>query len=93
MSFIAQQPNGLYCRYSSIVECITHYNMTKEDYINMRGQEEAEDVLKNYIQPFERVKEDFMTYNMTVDEFKQILKEMGDDKWDKFVYESEVEEE
>lgn len=32
-SFIAQQPNGLYCRFSTIVDTVTHYNMTKDDYI------------------------------------------------------------
>lgn len=29
-SFIAQQPNGLYCRFSTIVDTVTHYNMTKD---------------------------------------------------------------
>lgn len=34
-SFIAQQPNGLYCRFSTIVDTVTHYNMTKDDYIEV----------------------------------------------------------
>lgn len=34
-SFIAKQPNGLYCRYSGIVDNITHHNMTEEDYIEL----------------------------------------------------------
>lgn len=50
-SFIAQQPNGLYCRFSTIVDTVTHYNMTKDDYIEVckdrlgkkRGEEEAND--------------------------------------------------
>ena len=33
-SFIARQPNGLLCRFSSIVECVTHFNFTDEDYKN-----------------------------------------------------------
>lgn len=53
-SFIAQQPNGLYCRFSTIVGTVTHYNMTKDDYIEVckdrlgkkRGEEEANDILK-----------------------------------------------
>ena len=56
-SFIAQQPNGLYCRFSTIVDTVTHYNMTKDDYIEVcedrlgkkRGKEEANDILKNTI--------------------------------------------
>lgn len=58
-SFIAQQPNGLYCRFSTIVDTVTHYNMTKDDYIEVckdrlgkkRGEEEANDILKNYLHP------------------------------------------
>lgn len=34
-AFIAKQPNGLYCRYSSIVDNITHHNMTEEEYIEL----------------------------------------------------------
>ena len=33
--FIAKQPNGLYCRFSSIVDTVTHWNMTKEDYVKV----------------------------------------------------------
>ena len=33
-AFISKQPNGLYCRFSSVVDCPTHWNMTKEDYIS-----------------------------------------------------------
>lgn len=32
-AFIARQPNGLLCRFSTIVDTITHYNMSEEDYI------------------------------------------------------------
>lgn len=84
--FISQQPNGLYCRHSSVVDCITDHNMTKQDYIFMRGEREAEDIFKNHLQPFERVKEDFIANNMTVNEFKELLKNMGDPDWDKFKY-------
>lgn len=59
-SFIAQQPNGLYCRFSTIVDTLTHYNMTKDDYMEAckdrlgkkRGEEEANDILKKLSAPF-----------------------------------------
>ena len=28
-AFIAKQPNGLYCRFSTVVDCVTHYDMTE----------------------------------------------------------------
>ena len=77
--FIARQPNGLMCRFSSVVDTVTHYNMTEEEYIEMcaeRAREEARDTLKNYMKPFERVKDYFHPNNMTQEEFDKILAEM-----------------
>lgn len=59
---IAKQPNGLYCRYSSVVDTITHYNFTEEEYLNnitgtVPNREEGIDVLENYLHPFEEVVE------------------------------------
>lgn len=34
--FVSKQPNGLYCRFSTVVDCPTVWNMTREDYINMK---------------------------------------------------------
>ena len=80
-AFISKQPNGLYCRFSTVVDTVTHINMTEEEYIEMcaeRGRKEARDVLDNYLQPFSEVKEKFVPNNNTVEEFNELLKEMGD---------------
>ena len=37
-AYIAKQPNGLYCRFSSVVDTVTHWNMTEEDYINFHKE-------------------------------------------------------
>jgi len=77
--FIARQPNGLLCRHSSIVDCVTDYNMTEEDYIKLcmeRAKTEAEDVLKNYLRPFEWVEAYFAPNNMTREEFDEIIQKM-----------------
>ncbi len=84
-AFIAKQPNGLYCRFSTVVDTVTHYNMTKEDYIEIcknrfgekRGEKEANDILENYLQPFSEVIERFMPNNDSVEDFKIRLEEMG----------------
>lgn len=78
-AFIARQPNGLLCRHSTVVDCVTDYNMTEEDYIKIcieRAKAEAEDVLKNYIRPCECVEESFEPNNMTRAEFDKIIQEM-----------------
>ena len=78
-AFIARQPNGLLCRFSSVVDCITDYNMTEDEYIEMcaeKARKEARDVLDHYMQPFELVDKRFYPNNMTVEEHKRIMKEM-----------------
>lgn len=77
-AFVAKQPNGLYCRFSTIVDTLTHHNMTEEDYIEMcveKAREEAKDVLENYLRPFEWVEDSFRANNMTTKEFKEMLEE------------------
>lgn len=75
-SFIAKQPNGLYCRFSTVVDCPTDWNMTEEDYIALckeAAEQEARKVLKNYVRPFDWVKDYFHPNNMTEEEFKCFL--------------------
>lgn len=78
-AFIARQPNGLLCRFSSVVDCVTDYNMTEEEYIEMcaeKARKEAQDTIKHYMYPFKRIDECFVPNNMTVKEHKRIMKEM-----------------
>ena len=79
--FICKQPNGKYCRFSSVVDTITHYNMTEDEYIDycvQRAIEEAKDILENHLRPFDEVKKYFVPNNDTVEEFNKLLIEMGD---------------
>lgn len=83
MSFIARQPNGLLCRHSSIVECVTNYNMTDEECIDLqvqRAKKQAEHdtrmILEKYLQDIEDVKSNFVPGNMSKKEFKKILEGM-----------------
>ena len=55
--------------------------MTEDEYIDLcvqRAIEEARDVLKNHLRPFDEVKKHFIPNNDTVEEFNEYLKEMGD---------------
>lgn len=62
-AFIARQPNGLLCRWSSIVDNITHYNMTEEEYLDYRAErarEEARHELEHnprFVRPFSEILE------------------------------------
>ena len=81
-NYIAKQPNGLLCRFSSVVDCITHYNYTEEDYIELcaeRAREEARRNLQNpkFLQSFDRVLEDIRFDNISYDDWVKMAKEMG----------------
>lgn len=81
-AFIAQQPNGLFCRFSSVVDCPTHWNMTREDYLNnitgtLRNREDGERILNYHLQPFSEVIENFIPNNLSQKEFDGLLKEMS----------------
>ena len=79
MSFISRQPNGLLCRFSTVTDTITDYNMTYEEYIEVcaqKAREEARETLKHSLRPFERVKESFRPVNMSNSKFNKILRLM-----------------
>lgn len=74
------QPNGLYCRFSTVVDRPTNWNMTPEDYIELQMQKakiEAIETLAFYLRPFNEVVEHFKETNMTKDEFESFLKDVG----------------
>jgi hypothetical protein len=77
-AFISKQPNGLYCRFSTVVDCPTDWNMTEEDYIELckqKAEEEARHTLEHHLRPFEWVEQYFHPNNMTEEEFKKFLED------------------
>ncbi|GAA0081354.1 hypothetical protein [Clostridium sp. CTA-6] len=82
-AFISTQPNGLYCRFSTVVDCPTHYNMTREEYISnvtgtVKDKKDGEDTLRNFLMPFSEVKNRFKPINMTEEEFDKLVKIMSE---------------
>ena len=80
-AFISKQPNGLYCRFSTVVDCPTDWNMTAEDYIELcaeKAREEARYTLERYLRPFDWVREHFLPNNMTEEEFEQFMREVNE---------------
>lgn len=93
-SYWSQQPNGLYCRWSTCVDALTDWNRDLAQAINMSlgylptipsvpapSQELLDQRRSTFIsrlKPFSRIKEDFYPCTHTLEEFQEILKEMGD---------------
>lgn len=85
--FISKQPNGKYCRFSTIVDCPTHINMTEEDYVKVimsrgyaedRAREEKDEILENYLQPYSEVLTRYINNNMSKEEFEEVKRKMED---------------
>lgn len=80
-AFICRQPNGKLCRFSSIVDCITDYNMTEEECIEMKAEQAREDArhtIEHCLKPYSWIDEYFRPGNMSQEEFDKIKKEMED---------------
>jgi hypothetical protein len=80
--FISKQPDGLYCRFSTVVDCPTHWNMTREDYLNnvtgtVGSISIGEEILNDYLKPFSELVKSFVPNNMTQIEFDELVKIMS----------------
>lgn len=78
-AFICRQPNGKLCRFSTVVDSITDYNMTEEEYIEMKAEqarEDARNTIKYRLMPYSLIDEYFHPGNMSQEEFDKIKKEM-----------------
>lgn len=86
-AFWFKQPNGLYGRFSTVVDCPTHWNYTKEEMIeDLKGKDwtdlEIEQLFNdkfptNWIHSFEEMKKHFIDNNMTNEEFEDFIKEVS----------------
>lgn len=74
-AMISRQPNGKYCRYSTVVDNFTHINMTAEQYIEycaQRARKEAKDVLEHHLQPFSMI-ERYVEENQNTNDYDILL--------------------
>ena len=74
MGLIFKQPNGLYGRWSSIMDNVSDIDMTKQDYIDMcvakaidKATEDAEWVLEKRVLEYSDIQEQAKTYDVDID--------------------------
>ena len=82
--YIARQPNGLLCVFSTVVDCVIYYNMTEEDYVELCAREAREEARYNlsrkwFIEPYSRIISDTLFNNTTEEQFKELRKKMGEE--------------
>ena len=84
-----KQPNGRYCRYSTVVDCVTDYNMSENDILDLFMEKAHDDAMqfirnKDNFKPFKELTEKYEdlgpdeepTGEMSVHEFESIKKQM-----------------
>ena len=99
-----KQPNDLYCRFSTVVDAVTHYNMDKNELkellIHKLGDWDYdvihfdEFLTRDYgfhVYPFDEVLERYTTANQTMEGVLETMREMGfdDPYWFPFVWEDD----
>ncbi|MBC1934588.1 hypothetical protein [Listeria seeligeri] len=92
---ISIQPNGLFCRISTVVEAPTHYNMTRtelDDYLSETCQydyrdQSVEEWYFNHGIDFENAISELGSGLSTYEEIKKFLEEVGYQNVDEFMKE------
>ena len=98
-----KQPNDLYCRFSTVVDTVTHYNMDKNELkellIHKLGDWDYDIIHFDefltrdngfHVYPFEEVLERYTTANQKMDDALETVREMGfdDTYWFPFVWDN-----
>lgn len=82
MSYIARQPNGLLCRFSTVIDAPTHYNLTEKEYIELCAEQAREEARynlkqKHFIKRFENVLKDIRFDYISKKEWQDVLEKMN----------------
>ena len=86
-AFFFKQPNGLYGRFSTVVDCPTDYNCTKEELIEDAVETYRQELMEDFdkcCKSFDYMVSMFYDNSMTNEEFEKIKQEMSDDLSDIF---------
>ncbi|ENA2763534.1 hypothetical protein ABF129_001702 [Listeria monocytogenes] len=92
---ISKQPNGLYCRISTIVEAPTRWDMSKDELRRLLLSHDSmdfpnqttEDWLSKWAVTFEFARSKLGGLNMTMEEVREWLVSVGDENADEFLKE------
>ena len=76
---IIKQPNGKYCLFSSIVDSVTYYNMTKEEIVEVWTEDARKDFEKKVNDTAEKLdkgKKPYFQFTMSYEEMLETILEV-----------------
>ena len=80
---IIKQPNGKYCIFSSIVDNVTHYDMSVDDIIEEWANESKNKIIedvKNTVAKLENNEQPYYQFTKSFDDMLSLIKEIHGQK-------------
>lgn len=80
-TMICRQPNGKLCRFSTVVDTVTDYNLTDDEYIEVESEiarERAREKIESGLDDYNYMIGQFLPINMSQAEFDSIRRLMGE---------------
>lgn len=77
MSQIIKQPNGKYCIFSGIIDNITHYNLSREEIIEVKLEQAREEIIHNVdriLSKIEKNEKPYHQFTMSFDDMVEQIK-------------------
>ena len=76
---IIKQPNGKYCLFSSIVDSVTYYNMTKEEIVEVwteNARKEFEQKVNDITEKLDKGEKPYFQFTMDYESMLQTILEV-----------------
>jgi len=76
---IIKQPNGKYCLFSSIVDTVTYYNMTKEEIVEVwteNARKEFEQKVNDITEKLDKGKNPYFQFTLDYESMLQTILEI-----------------
>ena len=76
---IIKQPNGKYCLFSSIVDNVTYYDMTKEEIIEVwteKAKKDFEEKVNNIVNKLDKGEKPYFQFTLSYEEMLQRILEV-----------------
>ena len=79
MGQIIKQPNGKYCLFSTIVDSVTYYNMTKEEIVKVwteKAKIDFEDKVSGIIEKLDKGEKPYFQFTLNYEEMLKTILEV-----------------
>jgi len=76
---IIKQPNGKYCLFSSVVDNVTYYDMTKEEIVEVwteKAKKDFEEKVNDIVSKLDKGEKPYLQFTLSYEEMLQTILEV-----------------